>query len=403
MQDRLQHSIDRAEHASTGFALLRAKLRRLPPIHYAVLRAMIEHLARVRSRAQKNKMDGKNLAIVFNTVLFGDDELPRGSAELLAMGTQQDTVLEDMIEYAPLLFDENRATTPVIPTSASIPTDSSPSKVSFAPPPPPLLSPQSEMPPQIPPPILSKPIIPFDDADQAIPSRASGEDFTPHPPSRPPMSIHPSARNSMLGSPTKSSFADAGQSQTQASEQDPQSHSRPPSNDENKSEQIPPPSPSKRTSVITPRVSPPGASNQPTSPPTPSPRQRTSALPPPMPPRPVLTTTGPSDVANNGHPSTITDSFKSQETIATVKRPPFVSAMSAEDVFVSAHPSPVDAAPLSPPPSAPAHTIKAVAPERNAGRPALPPPQPIDLPTPPGDQAYVSVPFPSVGSPVKKP
>jgi hypothetical protein len=43
----------------------------------------VEHLSRVASRADKNKMDAKNLAIVFSPVLFGEDEVPQG--DLLSM------------------------------------------------------------------------------------------------------------------------------------------------------------------------------------------------------------------------------------------------------------------------------------------------------------------------------
>ena len=64
--------------------LLRSKIRRLPPIHQATLKAVVEHLARVASHSEKNKMDSKNLAIVFGTVIFGEDEMPKGG-DLLGM------------------------------------------------------------------------------------------------------------------------------------------------------------------------------------------------------------------------------------------------------------------------------------------------------------------------------
>ena len=57
--------------------LLRAKMRRLQPIHQATLRAILEHLSRVAAFADKNKMDAKNLAIVFGSVIFGEDEMPK--------------------------------------------------------------------------------------------------------------------------------------------------------------------------------------------------------------------------------------------------------------------------------------------------------------------------------------
>jgi hypothetical protein len=44
-------------------------------------------------------MDARNLAIVFGSVVFGEDEIPRGGADLLTMGSMKDTVMEDMINY----------------------------------------------------------------------------------------------------------------------------------------------------------------------------------------------------------------------------------------------------------------------------------------------------------------
>ncbi|QRW27243.1 Rho GTPase-activating protein 27 [Rhizoctonia solani] len=71
---------------------------------------VIEHLARVAARSQKNKMDARNLSIVFSGVIFGEDEIPKGSSDLLNVGTMKDTVMEDLINYAPMLFDENAHT-----------------------------------------------------------------------------------------------------------------------------------------------------------------------------------------------------------------------------------------------------------------------------------------------------
>lgn len=50
----------------SSFAPLRGRLRRLPPIHQTTFQAIIEHLARVSSRAKDNKMDAKNLAVLFS-------------------------------------------------------------------------------------------------------------------------------------------------------------------------------------------------------------------------------------------------------------------------------------------------------------------------------------------------
>jgi hypothetical protein len=66
--------------------LLRSKIRRLPPVHQATLKAILEHLARVIALSEKNKMDAKNLAIVFGGVIFGEDEIPKGG-DLLSVQT----------------------------------------------------------------------------------------------------------------------------------------------------------------------------------------------------------------------------------------------------------------------------------------------------------------------------
>lgn len=52
--------INQAEsNISNNFATLRARLRRLPPIHQTTFQAIIEHLGRVQSRSASNKMDAK--------------------------------------------------------------------------------------------------------------------------------------------------------------------------------------------------------------------------------------------------------------------------------------------------------------------------------------------------------
>jgi len=105
LQERLQHTEDLgenstfvfalinskifiivAEHKANNFMLLRSKMRRLPPVHQATLKAILEHLARVVAFSEKNKMDANNLAIVFGGVIFGEDEMPKGG-DLLSVQT----------------------------------------------------------------------------------------------------------------------------------------------------------------------------------------------------------------------------------------------------------------------------------------------------------------------------
>jgi hypothetical protein len=170
--------------------LLRAKMRRLPAVHQATLKAIIEHLARIVALTEKNKMDAKNLSIAFGGVLFGEDEMPKGG-DLLGMQSwkvavefflppivlleltpliDKETLMEDLITNAQTLFDENTIhhSPPLPPTPVGEPVPSytygtSHTKVASVP---------------------SAPSTP----------RATSEDFTPRLPPRPANSIHPSLR-----------------------------------------------------------------------------------------------------------------------------------------------------------------------------------------------------------------
>ncbi|WVQ81563.1 hypothetical protein IAT38_003687 [Cryptococcus sp. DSM 104549] len=101
--ERVKHTENRESHISSNFSALRGRLRRLPPIHQTTFQAIIEHLGRVQAHAGTNKMGAKNLAVVFNTVLFGQDQMP-SDGNVLTMNQGKDTVLEDLITFSDLLF-----------------------------------------------------------------------------------------------------------------------------------------------------------------------------------------------------------------------------------------------------------------------------------------------------------
>ena len=101
LEDRVKHSEDRGrsvfpykilklilydvdQHISSNFAILRAKIRRLPPINQATLKALVEHLARIVANSANNKMDAKNLAIIFCGFVFGEDDISKAQ-DLLEM------------------------------------------------------------------------------------------------------------------------------------------------------------------------------------------------------------------------------------------------------------------------------------------------------------------------------
>lgn len=104
LSDRPEHSEGRGElflatfliatHAAcqvgdpNSIAQMRSKIRRLPPIHRETLRAVVEHLSRVAAFSEKNKMDIRNLAIVFSTVIFGEEDIPKGGDLLSVQNTK---------------------------------------------------------------------------------------------------------------------------------------------------------------------------------------------------------------------------------------------------------------------------------------------------------------------------
>jgi len=181
-------SSDIDDHAANDFVVLRSKIRRLPAVHRASLKALLEHLSRVASHADTNKMDAKNLAIVFSPVVFGEDEIPQG--DLLSVQPtkvrlrlllvfrylfEQDTLMEDLIENAHTLFDER-----LPPSSPPLPP---------APPGEPV------------------PVIAYGSSHTRITLPQCGEtqaaDFGPEPPPRPTGSIHPSTRSNPPMSPSR--------------------------------------------------------------------------------------------------------------------------------------------------------------------------------------------------------
>ncbi|KAH6916798.1 hypothetical protein BKA70DRAFT_1485592 [Coprinopsis sp. MPI-PUGE-AT-0042] len=197
LQDRIQHTENRAEHLASNFMLLRSKIRRLPAVHQATLKALLEHLNRVVMHSEKNKMDPKNVSIVFGGVIFGEDEMPKGG-DLLTMHTAKETVMEDLITYVYDIFDSEPEPPKDQPEPKDLPLtkEQTISASTYSPPLPP--TPMAEAP--IPQYYGSKStkvatVFPVDPPSSSLP-----QDFTPRLPARPADSIHPSARNV---SPTK--------------------------------------------------------------------------------------------------------------------------------------------------------------------------------------------------------
>ncbi|KAI0344118.1 RhoGAP-domain-containing protein [Trametopsis cervina] len=209
LQDRLQHSEGLEEHASNNFQLLRSKMRRLPPVHQATLKAIVEHLAKVASHQEKNKMDPKNLAIVFGGVIFGEDEPPKGG-DLLSVQPWKDTLMEDLINHAHVLFQSSTSSPPLPPAPAGEPVPnlsygSQHTKITEMPPPPPRTrtpSPSVRLAqPASVPPSPTRP--PQSNGASSRPAPPPPADFTPQLPPRPANSIHPSLRAGPLSAQSR--------------------------------------------------------------------------------------------------------------------------------------------------------------------------------------------------------
>ncbi|KZP00770.1 RhoGAP-domain-containing protein [Calocera viscosa TUFC12733] len=121
LADRLQYSEKREEHISNNLLILRSKLRRLPAVHQVTARVLVEHLAKVASRSSQNKMDAKNLSLIFGPVIFGEDEIPK-NGDVLSVGVAKDTLMEDLITFAPLVFSEQTTSSPPRPKSPPLPS-----------------------------------------------------------------------------------------------------------------------------------------------------------------------------------------------------------------------------------------------------------------------------------------
>ncbi|WVR09117.1 hypothetical protein IAU60_006179 [Kwoniella sp. DSM 27419] len=116
--ERIRFTEERESHIESNFSTLRARLQRLPFIHQTTFQAVVEHLGRVHQHSTVNKMAAKNLAVLFNSVIFGQDQLPSDGSTLLTHYKGNDTVLEDLITFSDLLF---RVESPTLVPSAAPP------------------------------------------------------------------------------------------------------------------------------------------------------------------------------------------------------------------------------------------------------------------------------------------
>ena len=111
-EERVKYTHERQEQIQTGFAALKGRIRRLPPINQATLKIIVEHLAKVASHAEQNKMNVSNLSIVFGPLLLSQADHETTS---IAAAMEEDRVTEDLILYAHDIFDLTHAGAPVLP------------------------------------------------------------------------------------------------------------------------------------------------------------------------------------------------------------------------------------------------------------------------------------------------
>lgn len=100
-EERIKYTHERDEHIRSGFTFFKSRIRRMPPIHQATLRALLMHLATVAAHADKNKMTVANLAVIFSPVILSETDHETTS---LAAAAEEDKTMEDLIVYCAEIF-----------------------------------------------------------------------------------------------------------------------------------------------------------------------------------------------------------------------------------------------------------------------------------------------------------
>lgn len=121
-EERVKYTHERDEHIRSGFSNFKSRIRRMPPIHQATLRALLIHLSYVASFSEQNKMTVANLAVVFSPVILSDVDPDTTS---LAVAAEEDKTLEDMIVYCANIFSIPPCEETLLPPVPGIPKSSS--------------------------------------------------------------------------------------------------------------------------------------------------------------------------------------------------------------------------------------------------------------------------------------
>ncbi|SJX60697.1 uncharacterized protein SRS1_11925 [Sporisorium reilianum f. sp. reilianum] len=118
--ERIKYTHEREEHIRTGFAVLKGKIRRLPPIHQITLKVIVQHLSKVAQHSDQNKMTAANLSVVFSPCLLSEADHETTS---VAAAMEEDKTMEDLILYCNDIFDLKTAGAPLLPPISSTRAD----------------------------------------------------------------------------------------------------------------------------------------------------------------------------------------------------------------------------------------------------------------------------------------
>ncbi|KAI9029086.1 hypothetical protein CLU79DRAFT_811007 [Phycomyces nitens] len=111
IQERVDYSnVDETQR----YKMLQEMLKNLLQPHRCTLRMIVQHLAKVNSYSQVNKMNLQNLSYIFTPSIFQDHNQAENAGEWYS-----DKVLQDLILYYDTLFPENEEELIVLPTKAS--------------------------------------------------------------------------------------------------------------------------------------------------------------------------------------------------------------------------------------------------------------------------------------------
>ncbi|GAA5917452.1 hypothetical protein JCM8208_003971 [Rhodotorula glutinis] len=101
--DRRAWTAEFSSSAESAIGSLIRRIRRLSPPQQATLKVLCQHLANISEYEHVNKMSPSNLALIFSTVIFGEDEAATLES---AMNGSKDNVMEILIRHhAPLFRD----------------------------------------------------------------------------------------------------------------------------------------------------------------------------------------------------------------------------------------------------------------------------------------------------------